>query len=70
MSELNKQIGAEIRRIRKEKGLTIEQLGKLVNKPKSNISALENGKFNPSIDYLTKIAEALENKLNISFIKV
>lgn len=70
MNDLNKHIGAEIRRLRKEKGLTLEQLGLLIDKPKSNISALENGKFNPSVEYLVKIAEALENKMNISFSKL
>ncbi len=70
MSELRKEIGAEIKRMRKEKGLTQEQLGKLIDKPKSNISALENGRFNCSVEYLKEVAEALENKLKISFEKL
>jgi len=42
-------------------------LGELLNKPRGNVSKLENGKFNPSIEYLSKVANALEMKLQIRF---
>lgn len=55
-------IGDNIKRIRKEKGLTQEQLGNLCN-PKMAGSAIrryENGGANPKIETIQKIAKALE----------
>ncbi len=66
-NNLNIQVGSEIRRLRQGKGFSQAQLGELLNKPKGNVSKLENGKFNPSIEYLSKVANALEMKLQIRF---
>lgn len=67
MEDLNKKVGDEIRRIRKENGMTQTELAVKTNKSRANVSNLENGRFNSSINHLQKIAHALGKKLNVSF---
>ncbi len=52
-------IGENIRRIRKEKGLTIKDISKKADLTKGLISQIENNKANPSINSLMAIAKAL-----------
>lgn len=51
--------GTKIKEIRKQKGLTQKQLGDLCGIADSNIRKYENGKQNPKIETLQKIANAL-----------
>jgi Predicted transcriptional regulator with C-terminal CBS domains len=48
-----------------EQNITQAELAKLVNTKQSNISRLESGNSNPSIEFLGKIAGALGKKLDI-----
>lgn len=57
-------IHSRIRTIRKERGLTLEKLGKMVGCTKSYISQLENGKTEPSLSMLNRFSEVL--KVNVS----
>lgn len=59
-------IGENIKRIRKEKGLTQKQLGKLCNPQmdEANIRKYENNKQNPKIETIRKIATALNVNLS------
>lgn len=50
-------LGRRIRQLRKEKGITQEELGKLFNLRKSTISQYESGKSNPDYDTLVKISK-------------
>jgi len=43
--------------------MTQAELAKKVGTQKSNISRLESGNYNPSLDFLVKISEALGKKL-------
>ena len=52
--------GTKIKEIRKQKGLTQKQLGDLCGIADSNIRKYENGKQNPKIETLQKIAAALD----------
>lgn len=52
---------------RREQNLTQEELAKRVGTQKSNISRLESGNYNPSLDLLIKVAEALGKELNVQF---
>lgn len=52
-------IGQNIRRIRKEKGLTQQQLGELLNMTQAAIGQFEKDKTSPKIDTINKIASAL-----------
>lgn len=53
------KIGATIRSIRETRGLSQEQLAEKMNISRSTISKIESGKFNLSIDYLSKFASFL-----------
>ena len=52
-------VGENIRRIRKERGLTQKQLGELVGASEAYIRAYESGRRNPKPSSLEKIANAL-----------
>lgn len=55
----------QIMRARKEQNITQEELAKRVGTQKSNISRLESGNYNPSLDFLVKVAESLGKHLSI-----
>ncbi len=56
----------QIIRARKEQNITQSELAKRVGTQKSNISRLESGNYNPSLDFLTKIAESLGKKISVT----
>ncbi len=56
---------AQIIRARKEQNMTQAELAKRVGTQKSNISRLESGNYNPSLDFLVKVAESLGKKLSV-----
>jgi transcriptional regulator with XRE-family HTH domain len=56
-------IGQKIRARRTEKGMTLAELGSIVNTSTSLISQLERGGVNPSISLLHRIASALEVRI-------
>lgn len=51
--------------IRNEEGITQEELARRIGTKKSNISRMESGNYNPSLDFLVKIANGLGCTLNI-----
>ena len=51
---------------RKEQNITQAELAKRVGTQKSNISRLESGNYNPSLDFLAKIAESLGKKISVT----
>ncbi|MBI5847516.1 MAG: helix-turn-helix transcriptional regulator [Nitrospirae bacterium] len=55
-------IGINLKRIRTEKGLSQEKLGKLINNAKTKISALENGKEGLGKELMAKLCTALQVK--------
>lgn len=56
---------AQIVAARKEQNMTQSELAKRVGTQKSNISRLESGNYNPSLDFLSKVTESLGKNLNI-----
>lgn len=50
---------------RKEQKMTQSELAKKVGTQKSNISRLESGNYNPSLDFLVKVAESLGKSLSV-----
>lgn len=52
---------------RMKKGLTQNELAKKIGTKQSVISRLEIGKANPSFSFLTRLAEALNSRLEIRF---
>ncbi len=61
---INKMIGARIRQIRREKGLTTQQLAQRVGVTQSQISQIETGKSAASIVTLYRLARALGMSLS------
>lgn len=59
------RIGSQVASIRKEKGLTIRQLAEQCGVSYQNITKIENGKYNVSIDILAKLCEVLNYKLEL-----
>ena len=55
----------QIIRARKEQNITQSELAKRVGTQKSNISRLESGNYNPSLDFLAKIAESLGKEISV-----
>lgn len=66
--ELEYKIKRLIIEARIQKDLTQKELAELVGTQQANISRLENGTYNPSINFLKKIAGALGKKVEINFI--
>lgn len=56
----------QIIRARKEQNITQAELAKRVGTQKSNISRLESGNYNPSLDFLAKVAESLGKKISVT----
>jgi len=57
-------IGEAIKKARKERGLTQEQLGKLVGVQKAQISKIENHLTDARFDTILKVFKALNAKIN------
>ena len=53
-------VGENIKRIRNERGFTQKELSKKIGTTQQNLAQYENGKRNPKIETIYKIADALE----------
>ena len=58
-------VGKTIRVLRKEKNMTQDDLAEQLYVSRQTVSNYENGKSNPDIDMLVKIAEILETDVNV-----
>ncbi len=58
-------IGKAIKKTRKERHLTQEELGKLIGVQKSQISRLENNASNATVDTLMRVFTALQAKVKL-----
>ncbi|WP_231037685.1 helix-turn-helix transcriptional regulator [Pectinatus frisingensis] len=56
---------SQLIKVRSEKQLTQEELAKMMGTQKSNISRLESGNYNPSLDFIIKAAHSLGKELEI-----
>jgi len=65
LNAIEYQVVREIIKARKELNLTQEQLAQLVGTKQSNISRLESGEYNPTIEFLSKVAQAMGKTLDI-----
>ncbi|HLP48667.1 MAG TPA: helix-turn-helix transcriptional regulator [Candidatus Deferrimicrobium sp.] len=54
--------------LRIKEHLTQEDLAEKMGTRQSAISRLENGNYNPSVDFLFRLAKALNRKVEINFI--
>lgn len=53
---------------RNARNMTQKQLAEKVGTKQSNIARLESGNYNPSFQFLQKVATALGKKLSVSFV--
>lgn len=65
MTKLRINIGQQIAMLRKKHGLTIRELSELSGINSSNISKIENGKYNISIDIIERICKSLGASVKI-----
>ena len=68
LMEAEYKIIEEIITARKEKNLTQKGLAQLIGTRQSNISRLESGNYNPTLDFLQKIATAMDKKLEVRIV--
>jgi transcriptional regulator with XRE-family HTH domain len=61
----SKKIGSRIRELRLQKGLSQLQLAELTGIKQGNITRIESGRHASRIDIISKIAEALDSKLDL-----
>ena len=59
MSDINKRVGFNIRKIREDKGLSQEKLAALADLHRAYIGQIERGEKNIGLRNLEKIAKAL-----------
>lgn len=59
------EVVSQLIEARKEQNLTQAELAKRVGTQKSNISRLESGNYNPSLDFLIKVVHCLGKDLEI-----
>lgn len=58
----------QIIQLRKEMNMTQKQLAEHLGTKQSNISRLESGNYNTTIDLLKKVADTFGKKLKIEFV--
>ena len=59
------EVVEQLKNARKAQDVTQETLAARVGTKKSNISRFESGKYNPSLDFLVKVAESLGKQIHI-----
>lgn len=62
MSDINKEVGFNIRRIREERGFSQEKLAALADLHRAYVGQIERGEKNIGLKNLEKIAKALNVK--------
>jgi len=59
MQEISKKLGKNFKRIRIQKGMSQGDIFRSTGMDRAYLSSLENGKRNPTLSNIKKIAEAL-----------
>lgn len=60
------EIVSQILDARKQQGMTQAELAKRCGTQKSHISRMESGNYNPSLDFLIKIADGLGKQIHVT----
>ena len=58
-------VAEQVKMARKQAGMTQETLAHIVGTKKSNISRLESGRYIPSFEFLSRIAQGLGKELEV-----
>lgn len=62
---LRENTAREMKDIRKEQKITQNELAEKIGTKKSNISRFESGKYNPTLDFMAKMADGLGKEIKI-----
>lgn len=62
------EIGYQVARLRVQRGLTQAQLAELAGARHSSIIRLESGQSHPSLTFLHRVSEALQARIEITFV--
>jgi putative transcriptional regulator len=62
-----KVLGDKLKTIRKDKGLTLKELGYKIDKDPQSISRVEMGDINPTYLYLLEVCKGLEIDIKVLF---
>lgn len=62
---IQRKIGEEVARARRQSGMTQQGLARLAKTRQANISRLERGIQNPSVEFLERVAHCLGRKIRI-----
>lgn len=65
MSNDREILGDKIKRLRRKRGLTQSQLSDMAHLTRTTISKIESGKFNASMDLITRLIRPLGAELDI-----
>ena len=65
MESPRESVVRQLKEVRKGKGMTQQELAELVGTKKSNISRLESGRYNPSLDFLERVAGGLGREIEV-----
>ena len=60
MDEISKKLGQNLKKIREQKGMTQGDICRALNLDRGYVSSVENGKRNPTLSTLKKLADALK----------
>lgn len=60
------EVARQLKEARKAQNITQEVLAERIGTKKSNISRLESGRYNPSLDFLARVAEGLGRRVQIT----
>lgn len=64
MATVTQKFGQRVRKLRKQRGLTQEKLAELTRIDYSYLNLIENGKRNPSLKVIAKLARVLDVRLD------
>lgn len=63
---VKQDVAKQFAECRKARKMTQAQVAERAQIPRSNITRFESGTYNPSVEMLVRVAEALDMKLNIN----
>ncbi len=62
---IQRKLGEEVARARRSSGMTQQTLARLAKTRQANVSRLERGIQNPSVEFLERVAKSLGKKIRI-----
>ena len=65
-ADARSDLASQLRAARLAKHLTQQAVADMAGTKRSNISRMESGKYNPSLDFLVKVADSMGLQLNIN----